>query len=175
MSDDLKDWIAFKNTTSLDKSIEKCKGIRSLNVKKKVVPRVLETKVEMPFNLNLAHEIALDDTRCIERNTLKKLSTGKFSIDISVDLHGYTVDDAYEIFYKTLSIALSQSFKTMLVITGKGNKDQYTIRNQLMHWVNIPKISSNILYITHANRNDGGEGAFYLLLRRRGNGGSGRS
>ncbi len=129
----------------------------------------------MLFNQNLAREIILDDVKCIERNTLKKLSTGKFLIDISVDLHGYTVDDAYEIFYKTLSLALSKSFKTMLVITGKGDKDQYTIRNQLLHWVNIPQISSNIQYITHANQNDGGEGAFYFLLRRRGNGGSGRS
>jgi DNA-nicking Smr family endonuclease len=175
VSDDLKDWIEFKNAISLSKAIEKCKGIQSFNLNKKKTPVVLESTPELPFHQNLAREIILDDTRYVERNTLKKLSTGKLPIDISVDLHGYTVDDAYDIFYKTLSLALSQGLKSMLVITGKGDKDQYTIRNQLMHWVNIPKISSNILHITHANQNKGGEGAFYFLLRRRGNGGSGRS
>ena len=175
MSDDLKDWIAFKKTTSIDKSVEKCKqGVQSLNFKKKV-PRVLETPVQIPFKQALAREIIFDDRRCIERNILKKLANGDISIDISIDLHGYTVDEAYKMFYKSLFFALSKGFKLMLVITGKGDREKLTIRNQLMHWVNIPEISSNILYVTHTPQKHGGEGAFYLLLRRKGNGGSGRS
>jgi DNA-nicking Smr family endonuclease len=55
----------------------------------------------------------------------------------------------------------------MLVITGKGDRNGYSIRSELMKWINIPEISSYIIYISEAHYKHGGDGAFYLILRRR--------
>jgi hypothetical protein len=40
----------------------------------------------------------------------------------------------------------------MLVITGKGDRNGYSIRSELMNGINIPEISSYIIYILEAQR-----------------------
>ena len=175
MSDDLKDWLKFKFNVSKDKKVEKFKqGIKSLPPEKKISRTTEIPPLKMySSRTNLVREIVLNDQACVERSIIKKLRTGTLPINMSIDLHGYTIDQAHRIFYKSFCNAVSQGLRLMLVITGKGNRNEASIRNQLMNWVNLPEISSNIIYITHAIQSHGGEGAFYIVLRR--NGGSGRS
>jgi DNA-nicking Smr family endonuclease len=164
--DDLKDWLEFKSFVLKDKKVEKCKNeVQTLpHDRKHIIPR------EMPLQIhsrpNLVREIVLSDVACVERSIIKKLRTGAMPIDISIDLHGYTIDQAYRFFYKSLHDALSQGMKLMLIITGKGSKEGNSIRSQLMNWVNLPEISGHIIYITHAIQKHGGEGAFYVVLRK---------
>ncbi len=165
MSDDLKDWLEFKSYVLKDKKVEKCKHeVKSFPHERQPF-RKPEISLQIHPKQHLVREIILGDTACVERGIIKKLSTGMLPIEKSIDLHGYTIDQAYKVFYQSLYKALSQRIKLMLVITGKGDREKSSIRSELMHWVNLPEISSHIVYITHASQRHGGEGAFYIVLR----------
>ncbi len=166
MSEDLQEWLEFKSFVLKDKKVEKCKHEIKLFPNQKEIKRVPELPLRVHQRTNLIREIILDDIACVERSIIKKLRTGKIPIDLSIDLHGYTIDQAYKVFYNSVRNAISQSFKLMLVITGKGSRDKSSIRSELMHWVNLPEISSHIIYITHSMQQQGGEGAFYIVLRK---------
>lgn len=166
MSDDLKDWLEFKSFVLKDKKVEKCKNeVQPLSHEKKSI-RVPDRPIQIHPRVHLVREIVLDDVSCVERSIIKKLRTGTLPIEISIDLHGYTIDQAYRFFYKSLHEALSQRMKLMLIITGKGNREGRSIRSELMYWINLPEISGHIVYITHAIQKHGGEGAFYIVLRK---------
>lgn len=169
-------WQEFKKLVLIDKTVQKCKGIVNTSVNKKV-KSVLTTPQQLkllPIERFSQNKIALNDIKCVEKSTLKLLSIGKYKIDISVDLHGYSIENSYKLFYQTFYYAISNHLKLILVITGKGTNEN-SIRNELMKWVNVPEISSYVLFITQASSQHGGDGAFYILLRKKRNGGSGRS
>lgn len=161
------DWNEFIKSIARDKAVEKCKKVKRLNtILKSPIdrPRIQDSIIPIK---ELVRDIFIDDKRSVEGSILKKLSRGSYPIDISIDLHGYTVDNAYEVFYKTWIYAIKNNLKLMLVITGKGDRNRYSIRSELIKWINTPEISSYIIYISEAHNKHGGDGAFYLLLRRR--------
>ncbi len=161
------DWSEFKRSISIDKSVESCKKINRLIKPVKWQPNIKpyqEIFNEIP---GLVRDIFIDDRRSVERGILDRLSRGSHQIDMSIDLHGYTIEDSYKVFYNAFICAIKNNLRLMLVITGKGDKNSHSIRSQLLRWVNIPEISSYIIYISEAHRKHGGDGAFYLVLRKK--------
>ncbi|MBE9552233.1 MAG: Smr/MutS family protein, partial [Proteobacteria bacterium] len=56
------------------------------------------------------------------------------------------------------------------VITGKGSFRQGgggVLKTAVPRWLNETPLQDSILAFTHARRDDGGEGALYVLLRRK--------
>lgn len=55
------------------------------------------------------------------------------------------------------------------VITGKGRYREAggVLRTEVPRWLNEPGLNERVLAFTHARREDGGEGALYVLLRRK--------
>ena len=96
----------------------------------------------------------------------------------SIDLHGYTLDEAN----KTIEEFIYQSFKEkvnkIIVVTGKGlhsqnEKDPYVSKDLSILKYSVPEfIESNkslmkiINEIKDANIEDGGGGAFYIYLKK---------
>jgi DNA-nicking Smr family endonuclease len=161
------DWNEFRQLIKKDKSVEKCKQVKRVikPIKSPIERPKIQDKI-IPIH-HLVRDIFIDDRRSVEGGILKRLSRGSHPIDISIDLHGYTVDKAYEVFYNTYLYATKSNLRLMLVITGKGDRNGYSIRSELMKWINIPEISSYIIYISEAHYKHGGDGAFYLILRRK--------
>ena len=99
--------------------------------------------------------------------------------NISIDLHGYTLDEANKVIEKLVFKAYSEKIRKIIVITGKGlhsnvEKDPYVSKNlsilkySVPEYLNNNKALMNIIYdITDAKIEDGGSGAFYIYLKKK--------
>src|SRR5512138_230416 len=58
--------------------------------------------------------------------TLEKLKKGEFSVQKTLDLHGFAVDDAAELFQEFIGDAVRQGLKCVKIIHGRGLKSRNT-------------------------------------------------
>ena len=96
----------------------------------------------------------------------------------SIDLHGYTLDEANNTIEKFIHDCFKEKINKLIVVTGKGNhsqneKDPYVSKNLGILKYSVPEfIESNkslmniINEIKDASIEDGGSGAFYILLKK---------
>ena len=96
----------------------------------------------------------------------------------SIDLHGYTLDEANKIIESFINKAFSKNVNKLVVVTGKGlhsenEKDPYVSKDLsiLKHSVpefilNNESLKKKILQIEKAKIEDGGSGAFYIYLKK---------
>ena len=97
----------------------------------------------------------------------------------SIDLHGYTLDQANKIIESFIIKSHEENINKLIVVTGKGlhsqnEKDPYVSKELSILKYSVPEfISKNknlmniIQEITDANIEDGGEGAFYIFLKKK--------
>ena len=109
---------------------------------------------------------------------LKTLNNRTIKIK-SIDLHGYTLDEANETIEKFIIKAFSENINKLIVVTGKGlhsenEKDPYISKELGILKYSVPEFISNnaslmsmINEITDAKIEDGGQGAFYIFLKKR--------
>ena len=96
----------------------------------------------------------------------------------SIDLHGYTLDEANKTIENFINEAFSQNINKLIVVTGKGlhsenEKDPYVSKDLSILKYSVPEFISNnpdlmsmINEITDAKIEDGGTGAFYIFLKK---------
>ena len=96
----------------------------------------------------------------------------------SIDLHGYTLDDANKTIEDFINKAFSENVNKLVVVTGKGlhsenEKDPYVSKELGILKYSIPEFITNnpslmnmINEITDAKIEDGGGGAFYIFLKK---------
>lgn len=103
-----------------------------------------------------------------DRATETKLRKGQLDIEGRIDLHGMTQDEAYRALTRFVTRAYAQYKRTLLVITGKGRVSQGggILRRLLPLWVGEHDLKHCVLAVTPAASKDGGDGAFYLRLRK---------
>ena len=97
----------------------------------------------------------------------------------SIDLHGYTLDQANKTIESFIKKAFSENVNKLIVVTGKGLhsenlKDPYVSKDLSILKYSVPEFISNnsslmkiINEITDANLEDGGQGAFYIFLKKK--------
>ena len=96
----------------------------------------------------------------------------------SIDLHGYTLDEANKTVEDFISKAFSENINKLIIVTGKGlhsenEKDPYTSKDLGILKYSVPEFISNnrnlmsvINEIKDAEIEDGGAGAFYIFLKK---------
>ena len=96
----------------------------------------------------------------------------------SIDLHGYTLDEANKTIEDFINKAFSENINKLIIVTGKGlhsenEKDPYVSKDLGILKYSVPEfITSNaslmnmINEITDAKIEDGGGGAFYIFLKK---------
>jgi len=101
--------------------------------------------------------------------TARALRKGKWPIDKKIDLHGMTQAAAKAALEKFILSAQKQDKRTLLVITGKGSRSTGggVLRRMLPQWLELPPLKGLALALTPARAEDGGDGAFYLRLRKK--------
>ena len=97
----------------------------------------------------------------------------------SIDLHGYTLDDANRKIEDFINKAYLDNINKLIVVTGKGihsdnKKDPYVSKELGILKYSVPEfISKNstlmnlINEISDAKIEDGGSGAFYIFLKKK--------
>lgn len=109
----------------------------------------------------------------LDRNSARRLRQGKFPIEATLDLHGMTREEAWNTLVGFLQRGFEQQRRCVLVITGKGRfRSEYgnsdgVLRNHLPKWLAQPPCVGWVLRHARAQPHHGGEGAFYILLRRK--------
>lgn len=104
----------------------------------------------------------------------KRLRRGQLPIEASVDLHGLHQVQARRVLFDFIQIRAGRGDRTILVITGKGLKktgygalaERGVLRHMLPRWLNEPEIKPLIAGWEVSARQHGGEGAFYVRLKR---------
>ncbi len=98
--------------------------------------------------------------------------------DISFDLHGYSLDDANKKIDELINYSFNNSIRKLTIVTGKGihsqnEKDPYVSKDLGILKYSVPEYIKNnnnlmsmINEIKDANNEDGGSGAFYILLKK---------
>ncbi len=112
----------------------------------------------------------------LEPKLRKRLGRGRIAIDGTLDLHGMRQDEARAALARFVGARAARGDRTILVITGKGlkkvNGDPTTIvergvlRTMLPIWLNAPELRPLVAGWDQAAAGHGGEGAWYVRLRR---------
>ena len=96
----------------------------------------------------------------------------------SIDLHGYTLDEANKTIENFINKAFSENINKLIIVTGKGlhsenEKDPYVSKDFGILKYSVPEFITNngnlmnmINEITDAKIEDGGGGAFYIFLKK---------
>jgi len=105
----------------------------------------------------------------------RKLTRGTVSPDFTLDLHGHTLASAHHRLDHGLVQAKALGARVVLLITGKPRPAEAAdrgerrgaIRAKILDWLAAGPHGSSIAAIRPAHRRHGGEGALYLILRKR--------
>ena len=97
----------------------------------------------------------------------------------SIDLHGYTLDEANKTIEDFINKAFSENINKLIIVTGKGlhsknEKDPYVSKDLGILKYSVPEFITNndslmnmINEISDAKIEDGGGGAFYIFLKKK--------
>ena len=104
-----------------------------------------------------------------------RMKRGKLLPEGRIDLHGMTLDQAHPALTGFVLGAQSAGKRLVLVITGKGKPgDDYdpisrprgVLSRQVPLWLGMAPMAQAVLQVTPAHLRHGGDGAFYVYLRR---------
>ena len=96
----------------------------------------------------------------------------------SLDLHGYTLEQANNAIEKFILKAFEESVSKLIIVTGKGihsdvEKDPYVSKDLSILKYSVPEFinnSQNLMRVINdmqdATIEDGGSGAFYIFLKK---------
>lgn len=111
----------------------------------------------------------------MDHKSFGKMKRGKLLPEAKLDLHGLTLGEAHPELIAFVLGAYAEGKRLVLVITGKG-KDRDDggpiptrfgiLRHQVPQWLRLPPLASAVLQVTPAHLRHGGEGAYYVYLRR---------
>ena len=97
----------------------------------------------------------------------------------SIDLHGYSLDEANKTIEDFINKAFSENINKLVVVTGKGlhsenEKDPYVSKDLSILKYSVPEFIKNnsnlmsmIIEVKEAKVEDGGSGAFYIFLKKK--------
>jgi len=105
----------------------------------------------------------------LDKATAAKLRQGKLGVDGVLDLHGMTQAMAHAALAAAIENAHRAGRRVLLVITGKGavSEGGGVLRQMAPRWLNEPELRRRILAFCRARPKDGGDGALYVLIKRK--------
>ena len=107
-----------------------------------------------------------------------KKSNHKIFKTKSIDLHGYTLEEANKTIEEVIHKSFKEKINKLIVVTGKGlhsqnDKDPYVSKELGILKYSVPEFIENnknlmsiINEIKDASIEDGGSGAFYIFLKK---------
>ena len=134
--------------------------------KTRTSPTQLASKQFKPSVPSMSH----GDTSGMDRRTTQKLKRGKLDIEGTLDLHGYTQTKAHQALSRFLQTGYETGRRTVLIITGKGDRlggRPGILKEAVPGWFNETPMRQWVAGFSYAPRQDGGEGALHIRVKRR--------
>ncbi len=119
-------------------------------------------------------KLASDPLRMDEK-AFRRMKRGKLKPEGKLDLHGMRIDAAHGALVRFILSAQAAEKRLVLVITGKGkDRDEPgpmpvprgVLRHQVPQWLALAPLAQAVLQVTPAHISHGGDGAYYVYLRR---------
>lgn len=106
----------------------------------------------------------------------RRVKAGRLDPDLTLDLHGHSLTTAYDRIMAGLDQARMMDARVVLVVAGRERPvdpadrmaKRGAIRAKLLDWLAASRHSDAITAVRRAHIRHGGEGALYLILKRRG-------
>lgn len=109
-------------------------------------------------------------TNMMDKRTARRLKRGQLGIDARLDLHGHVQATAHRALETFLENSFYAGHRTVLVITGKGNRGTGQVgvlKEAVPKWLNQSPIRQWVTGFSYAAIKDGGDGALYIRIKRR--------
>ena len=113
----------------------------------------------------------------MDRKAYTRMKRGKLKPEARLDLHGMRLDRAHPALVRFILSSQAAGKRLVLVITGKGKRSAETgpiptprgvLKHQVPQWLSMAPLAQAVLQVTRAHVSHGGEGAYYVYLRKRG-------
>ena len=113
--------------------------------------------------------------KVLDANWERRIRGGTLAPDMTIDLHGHTLSAAHARLNQAIAMALARDDRVILVVTGKpprsggagGDTRRGAIRGEIGHWLETSSYADRIASVRLAHPRHGGEGAIYVILRRK--------
>ncbi|TFW14616.1 DNA mismatch repair protein MutS [Brevundimonas intermedia] len=103
----------------------------------------------------------------LEPRRKQRLSRERDPIEARIDLHGFGRFEAEDQLRGFLTSCQARGMRAVLVITGQGRMGGGVIRSAFGEWMQSPALRGVVSGFTVAHQRHGGNGAFYVTLKRR--------
>ncbi|MEJ7933080.1 Smr/MutS family protein [Sphingobium sp. AN558] len=105
----------------------------------------------------------------------RRIRSGSLAPDMTIDLHGHSLAAAHARLNQALSAAIARDLRVILVVTGKPPKNgawgdgsrRGAIRAEIGQWLGSGSYAASVASVRIAHRRHGGDGALYIILRRK--------
>ena len=102
----------------------------------------------------------------------RRLSSGSVAPDRIVDLHGMSLDGAWQAIDRALDQAIARGERVLLLVTGHQRSGEPPIRRGAIRaavhdWLHASRHAGHIASVRAAHRRHGGGGSLYIVLRRK--------
>lgn len=116
-----------------------------------------------------------DDKLGLDSSWERKIARGGLDPDFSLDLHGSGLDQAYVRLMHGMAQARAMGARVVLVVTGKPRPTEAAdrgtargaIRAKIVDWLGASDHAGSIAAIRGAHKRHGGQGALYVVLKKR--------
>jgi len=124
--------------------------------------------LDVTFRDELPEDVA--PLRPAGTNRLRQLRRGALRIDLELDLHGLTREEALASLERFVAGAFNRGHKAVLVITGKGNNspEEPVLQGAVAGWLR-DRGKGMVAEFSPAPRQMGGSGAFVVFLKEKAN------
>ena len=95
----------------------------------------------------------------------KAQSNGSFKAETTIDLHGYSLQQAHDHLQNFLGFCYRTGKRKVMVITGHGD-DPASIKREFCIWMEESCIKQYITSYKEAHQRQGGAGAYYVIIKR---------
>ena len=111
----------------------------------------------------------------MDRKAFTRMKRGKLKPEARLDLHGLRLDRAHGALVQFILSSQAAGRRLVLVITGKGKRrddggpiptPRGVLKHQVPQWLALPPLAQAVLQVSQAHVSHGGEGAYYVYLRR---------
>lgn len=111
----------------------------------------------------------------MDRKRYGQMRKGRLTPEARIDLHGMTIAQAHPALTRFILDAVAREARLVLVITGKGKtkpdhgpipERHGVLRHNVPHWLSLAPLRPHVLQVTEAHVKHGGQGAYYVYLRR---------
>ena len=147
-------------------------------IKKSIAKKTFEKKIIEKENRRTFDFIDLEDNDQkkfqMDKNTIRKIKSGKIRISSILDLHSFTLKESKEKVIKFIERNFLYGNILNLIITGKGKrlsvsdgwKGDGKLKKNVPIWLSSTYLSKYILWFDIASPEKGGNGALFVYLKK---------